>query len=35
MISGDQTLAIEELVMVLTYNTTGKVGKFKISAAVD
>lgn len=25
----------EEVVMVMTYDTTGKVGRFKIEAAVD
>jgi hypothetical protein len=34
-ISGDQFIGKEEVVMVLTYNTSGLVGKFKIKAAVD
>ena len=34
-ISGDQFVGVEELVMVLTYNISGVVGKFQIKANVD
>lgn len=34
-ITGDQFVGIEELVLVLTYNTSGVVGKFKIKASID
>lgn len=34
-ISGDQFIGKEEIVMVLTYNTSGLVGRFKMKAAVD
>lgn len=34
-LSGDQLIGMEEVVMILTYNTSGLVGKFKLKAAVD
>lgn len=34
-LSGDQLIGMEEIVMILAYNTSGIVGKFKVKAAVD
>jgi hypothetical protein len=34
-ISGDQFVGVEELVLVLSYNTSGVVGKFQIKANID
>ena len=34
-LSGDQFVGKEEVVMVMSYNTSGLVGKFKTQATID